>query len=153
MEKFNLGMMIVIAFGIIIGLSLLTPISNNVNSLTSTQSVVNLTTTSGAINTPVTITGYQGVVGSYVIYNSSGTSIPNANMTLSSATVGGQKVLVLTTLVGPWNSTTVKINAALEPMGYLEDGASQTIALLIVIFASLGIAVFALYPIMKEKFF
>lgn len=153
MEKnIGIGSILVVAIGLIVGLVMLNQASNDVNTVTNTRSVVNLSATTGALNVPVTITGYQGVQGTYTIINSTNDNFANSNISLGSSSTNGQKVLVLTALNGNYTNKAVLITATLEPTGYITESSGRALASLIIILAALGLLVFALYPTLKEKF-
>lgn len=151
MEKnaLGIGALIVVFVAVIVGIALLQGAADNVSGASTEVSVVNLTMTAGALNVPTAVTGYQGVDGAYTVIQTNGTA---ANATLASASVSGNKVLQLTALdAASAASKSVKITATLQPTGYIDDGATRSIAALIIIFAALAIAVVALTPVLRDK--
>ena len=146
-SKLGLGMLLVAAIAIIVGITLLETASNNVTGVVTEVSGVNVSATMGAVTVPVAVTGYQGIDGSYTVVFQNATA---ANVTVASASSNGQKILYATPNDAGAATRVVKITGTLQPTGYIDDPAGRSIAGLIVIFGALAIAVVGLYPVVKE---
>lgn len=152
MAENYIGTLLLVAVGLIVGLVMLSAISNDINTVTTTAAVNNRTYTAGAVGTPTEITGYQEVQGTYVLSNSSGATgaILVSNLTLASSVASGTKKLYLNTIDAKWAGKSINVTGTLEPYGYAGDSGSRAIVPLILIFSVIGLIVFALYPTIKS---
>ena len=146
-----LGMLLVVMLGIVFALTLLPTIGNQV-------AVVNkvVTTSNQTINLAAAGATLNGIyVSNVLVTNSTGSEIvPSTNYTISNLIgAGGGGTLsakITPTSDSAYKNTNVNVSYVYEPTGYAHgDIASQSIIGLIVIFAALGIAIFA-FPNLRE---
>lgn len=152
MEIKQVGLLLMVALGLIVGLVLITPTADNIAQSTQTVTFSNYTVTTGTVAAPATLTGFQEVVGTYTIVNYTNAAVPpTGNVTMSSGIVNNVKVLRLVTTNASWANTRVVINATtIYPAGYIEDAGGRAIAPLVIIFGAIALAVVALLPSIKD---
>lgn len=153
-EGSSVGMLIVVAVAIIVGLVLLQQSATNVGTLTTMDTVTNSQITAPAVGSSITLQG-QAVSGFSATNGTSGDAIPASNYTITSRVVSnGQLVSTLTALDGTtigWQGKLINVTYTYEPYGYDTSSGGRAIANLIIVFFAIGIAVIALAVILKEK--
>ena len=146
----QIGMLLVIFIGVIVGVTLFITISQTVGEKTSTASIVNHTIT-GTGSSVVNLYG-QAVIGDVTVVNStSGSSIPSTLFTVAdNQVVDGVLTATLTrNATGKDITSAWKATYTYEPDGYI-GGANRSIALLIPIMFALAIALIALLPTLRS---
>lgn len=150
----TIGMLILIAVAVIVGLTLLTGgISSNVGTLTNKVAVIGehytFPNASAAVNY-VTLKGQA--VESVTVKNRTGdVTIPASNYTITSRVLNnGVLESRLTAVDTTYVNYLVNVSYTYEPFGYDTNGGGRAIANLIIIFAALAIAVVVLVPIVKN---
>lgn len=159
MNKFNkkgqtIGGVIITAIGIIVALTLLVGgVTEGYGTLTQTVQQVNQNLTLRS-DQATTLTGKNPT--SVVVRNgTSGTLVAAANYTITKEKILADGTLGSTIQLGTGvnaadNNTVKTLNYTYEPLGYATDSATRSIAGLILIFAGLAVAVFALVPILRN---
>lgn len=149
MEKgIGLGILVIVAVGLIFGLIVLTSIADQVNVATTTRTLTLFNTTGGAA-----LTQYQAINAGYKVVNSTGyADIPASNVTIIPSITGVQQTLKVNVIDPKWTGQPLLINGTVEPVGYVTDAGSRSVVSLIVIMAALALLVFSLLPTLKEKF-
>lgn len=150
---------IILAFVVaIVGLALIGSVASNVSTVANTQAIENVTLTSGAVNASVSLPG-QAFQGTPTVTNgTSGETITTAQLTVNNnQVVNGLLTATLTTndagANAGYDSVSVNISGTMEPEGYSGSSGARSIALIIIIFFGLGIAVVMLEPTLKSKIF
>jgi hypothetical protein len=149
--QMNVGIIIIVFIGVLVGLILLTTIASDVGSITQTRSVVNDTITAAAGGTSQNLLG-QAVVGSVTVVNStSGTEISNTLYTVkNNQVVNGLLTATITrNETGLDTASEWKATYTYEPEGYV-GGAGKSMALLIPVMFALAILAIAMYPVLKS---
>lgn len=155
--QISAGVILVIFVGVVCALALIPAIATQVEQTTransGTVTVTNSTITTPANGAVISLTG-QELVGTPIVTNSSeGTVIAAGNYTIAECirASDGLKGICYTTKSTYGAARSYNISYAYYPDGYADDGASRSIMGLILIFAMIAIAIFVLYPIMKER--
>jgi len=150
-EGITIGAIIMVFVGVIFGLVILTDgISNQVASITQTATVVNSTQTFPAAGANLTLTGQ--LVSDFIATNSTdGVTIGTGNYTIyNMQLLNGELTALLEANTTPYNSQDVNLSYTYEPFGYQTNSGSRALLGLIIIFAALAIAVFALVPTLRS---
>lgn len=148
--EISIGVFVLLFVGAIVVLSLIPSIAQNVGQVTNVNGVVNESLViPAALNTAVTLQGQS--VSSVVITNATGYVISSGNYTVTNNVVsnGVQTANIKFTVAG-FNGTTVKGTYTSQPTTYAAESGSRTVAGLIVLFASLGLAAWIIYWVVKE---
>lgn len=153
-ESNQIGLLLVAAISIIVGLILLQATAGYVSSSTTTGTVVNKSLTLGAAGATITVPDAQAITNVIVINNTASALAlyvnPSNYTILNYNPVGGVAVAQIKTNTGAYYaSQVVNVSYSVEPIGYVTDSGSRTVATLIIIFGAIAIAVFALWPAMK----
>lgn len=152
----GIGSLIMIAFAIIVGTTLLVGnggIAGNTAQLTSLSTVINQTVTLPAAGSSLEIAGYANYQGTPIVTNAtSGAIVPSTNYTFTSSVSAsdGQKSLFLNGLTGPYNSRSVNLSFTGVPDGYSEDSLGRVFPSLIVLFTILALAVAVIVVAIKN---
>ena len=140
-----IGVLLVVFVSVIIGLALFNGgITSNVGASTQTVTYTNQTITFQAAGSTVTLNGKlsSNVV---VINQTSGTVVPSSNYTiLNNVIVNGALASQLQAANGYFNGVGVNISYVSQPLGYIPDSGSRSIAGIIIIMAALAIAAIVL---------
>ena len=153
----QIGVLILTAVVVIVGVILLQSAAQNVGSSTNTVAIANQTLDTAITNgTSQYITNCK-VLTSPVVFNATGNvEIPSSNWTITNNVVynGQEAVQVLPnaciTAGCGFNKGLWKVSGTCQPVGYIPDGGSRSVAGIIVIFFALAVAVVALWPTIKE---
>ena len=157
MEGKQIGAIILAAVAVLIGLAFYTgSFSQNIGQLTQTSAIANITVTFPTNGTilEIPVCGQRVISGS--LLNATGTNlVATSNYTFNQRISTGDGYLVATLNVtiakeSPWSGKSVNVSCAYAPRGYLEDGGSRGIVILIAIFMSLLILVSAV-PNLREQ--
>lgn len=151
MEIKQVGLMLLIAIGVIIGLTMLQPIASNVASTSTTYAVANQSVITPANGAYVALTG-SAVVGTPTVVNASSPTLITTGYTIGSRVVNDKKTLVFTNNNASSVGSVLNISYTYEPDGYITDAAGRSVTSLIVILAGLAVLVFAMLPAIREKF-
>jgi len=150
----QIGAFILLFVGIIVALSLLTGgISSNVGLVTQTVTLSNSSYTAGAVGSSVNIP-YQALSNVVITNASSGTLIPATNYTVTNYVVSnGALVTSITSKAGAigFQGKGINVSGVAEPFGYDTSAGGRTMSSLVIIFAALAIAVFAISYVLKDK--
>lgn len=150
----GIGFIILAFVVIVVGLALYTgSLSPNVGQLTQTRNSFNQSFTVPANGGASQITNCEQKAISVILTNAtSGAIVPSTNYTISQV-VGSGNVLVaqLNSTGGVYASRSVNLSCNYEPYGYLSDGGSRGIALIIPVFFAIALLV-AVIPSAREGF-
>ena len=155
--QISTGVLLVIFVGVIVALALIPAIATQVESTTRANSGVatltNSTFTTPANGATTALTGQELVSTPIVTNASTATVITAGNYTIAECVrpTDGLKGICYTTKTAWAAAQSFNVSYTYYPDGYADDGASRSIMGLILIFAMIGIALFVLYPIMKER--
>jgi hypothetical protein len=144
------GIMLVTAISIIVGLAFYTEIDLQVGNVITTAKATNQTFIFPAAGGTIELNG-QNIVGSMFIQNVSGAyEVPSTNYSVAQGIgLDGLTATILTAKGGFVNGKSVNGTYTYEPDGYVSN-ASRTVTLLIVVFSALAIAVVALTPTLRN---
>ena len=141
----TLGMLIIMFIGIIVALALFAGTFESVGNMRNIRTTVNESITTAAINGTVTLTGRENTT---VIVVSNTTGIFTNNFTVTTTNSAGALAILLKTTdaagVAGSNSTTMNVSYSYKPQGYNDSSGARGIIVIIMIMASLAIAVFAI---------
>lgn len=164
-NKKDIGMLVVIAIGIFIGLAFLVAIANSISPLSATQTQTNETITitsarlvNNNINSSIVFTLQNGVststyarISNFVLTNSTGGVLNVGNYTLNANT--GTLTFVNNTGmisgIGQGNTTLATYNYL--GSNYINDGGSRSVLTLIVLFGSIAILIFVVVMVFKSE--
>lgn len=150
----NAGVLVAIAVGIIVCLTLYVGMSDSFGKTTKTLTMNNVTFTAPAIGSCIDLRG-QELIDTPVVKNATvgDTVVPATNYTIteSVSTVDNLKRIRYCT-VGAEGIGDKNISYTYGPEGYIEDSGARSITSLIAIMAILAVIVFALYPTLKSGF-
>ncbi len=149
-----LGILLITAIGIIVGVVLFQVIAQEVGSSTNTVAVVNVSLGTADNATTVYLTDYRSI-SSVVIYNESGTEIvPANNYTVTNNDLNDDQALSVSVLPisanNEYQGYTWTISGTAQPVTYIADSGGRAMAGLIVIFFALAVAVIALEPTLRS---
>lgn len=148
-------MFVMVAIAIIVGLVLLQPSASNVAKATQTY-FRNSTFTAPAVNGTIDLVGQELISTPLVINATSNTVISSGNYTIGErvSPTDGLKRIYFKTLDGAtvtgFNGKGVNISYTYGDEGYIDDGAGRSIAGLIIILASLALAVVVMFKIYED---
>lgn len=150
----GVGMIVLVAVTLIVGVILFTAIAQEVGTATSTVTLANQSGNSLATaGNSIYLTDYRSL-SSVVIYNATGTLVPAANYTVTNnvidPTTGGLSVQITTGAVSEHAGDAVNISGTAQPVTYIADGGARAVALLISIFFALAVAIVALEPTLRS---
>jgi hypothetical protein len=156
MENKGLGMLVMIAVALIVGLILFQAVAANVSQSTGSNgatSVVNASYTA-ILNTNVEITGQELVSVGGVVNITTGVAIPAANYTVSECvrTSDNLKGICLKTTGTAFNAPIgqVAVSYTYYPVGYIDDAGGRAIAGIIVLLLAVALAVIVLGAVKYE---
>lgn len=151
-EMNGLGIFLTVFIVVIVGLSLMTAIAQQVGPVTSTTNARNVTYTAPAANATIDLTGQELLSTPVVTNASSGTVVAAGNYTVAEgiSTTSGLKSIQYTSTDGIYQSQPVNISYSYGVDGYITDAGGRAIASLIVLFVALGIAIVAMSPTMRS---
>lgn len=156
--QLGIGLIIVVAIAIVIGLIMFQAIASNVDQGTRAASGVvtvnNYTFNPGAAGT-VTILSGQELVGTPTVLNA---SLANGVVTATNYTVAecvrstdNLKGICYTQKAGQWASQSTNISYTYYPDGYIDDAGARGLTGIIVLLTAIGIALIA-YLGVRTKF-
>jgi len=150
----GLGMIIVVAITLIVGVILFTAISQQVGTSTSTITVVNESIDTVVNGTAQYFTGYRAL-SDVVILNETGTTILLAtNYTITNnvinPTTGALSVRIVPDATEIFKSAW-RVSGTAQGTDYIADSGSRAVAGMIAIFFALAIAVVALTPTLRSN--
>ena len=156
--QLGIGLIIVVAIAIIIGLIMFQAIASNVDQGTRAASgvvtVVNGTYT-GVLNTPVELAGQELVTLTSVNNASTGAAVAAANYTVAECIRASDNLKgICYTAVGvgsPAATGAIKISYTYYPNGYIDDAGARSLTGIIVLLTAIGIALVA-YLGVRTKF-
>ncbi len=153
----QVGMFIMVAIAVIVGTILLVASAQEVGKSTDTIAVVNYSLDGVTNGTQINITEYKFISGVTVINETHGNAIGAGNYTITNNVIdpvsGDLKVTIDPTVSDPEDGWNWKASFTAQPLGYITDSGGRSIAGLIIIFFALLVAIIALIPVLKEKFF
>ena len=151
----NIALIIMVAIACIVGLIIIQLSAQYVGDSTTIHTWTEKTITLGS-GTYTDIAGAQTLIGTYTLKNATnstwlGSTINEANLSVVER-VGddGQKTLAIQIKDTRWASTNINISGDYGSDGYVESSGGRSVALVIVIFAALGVVVFALIPAARD---
>ena len=150
-DKLGLGVFLLMFVGIVVGLALFQPIAQSVGSATNTEAVVNQSIASIVNGTTQYITNYKSL-SNVVIINGTGVAIIDSSYyTLTNNVVHNGALSVSILPNAPDNYTSAwKVSGTGQPLTYIADAGSRSMASLIVIFFALLIAAIAIGPAQEK---
>ena len=159
--EMGIGVIIVLAIAIIIGLILLQPIATNVEqgtrAATGAVVTVNYSVGAGAVGTTSELVGQELVTLTGVVNATSGVAIPAVNYSVAECIRTSDNLKGIcykrlgTTDANAIQAQPVKISYSYYPNGYIDDGGARSIAGLIVLLVAIAILVIVLQPSMRES--
>lgn len=149
----GMGFIIIVAVIIIVGLVIFQVIASYVASGSLTKSESNNTRAAPTTGTCSDIQGYQDVIGTPIITNSSnGVVVISSNVSLvEKVGTDGQQTVSLCTYDARYSGVNVNITGTFGPDGYIENSGARAVTNLIILFVAVAIFVIAI-PNLKEYF-
>lgn len=153
-EMGQTAIIVVLAVALIVGVVLFQVIAQEVGKSVNTVTLENVSYTSAAAGETFYITDYKNIAG-VVVYNATGSLVPAANYTVTNNVVynGAEVVQVDVAAVNSYAEEGWNFSGTAQPQTYISNSGGRAMANLIVIFFALAIALVALYPTLKERFF
>lgn len=154
-QMFGVGAIIMLVVTLIVGLTLLSGsggIAGQSAALSNTVNIVNETFTLAALNGYTDRPNCVNLEGSATVLNASDDAVQATGWTATTrvSPTLGYKVLTFKTTAGGLAADSVKASYTCLSQGYAEDSASRTIIDLVVLFACLALAVFAIGVAVKN---
>ncbi len=146
------GKALMIAFiGAIIALAFMTVIADATFFPTTIGTNTNETVTGLAVNVSLDLTGRDLVTATSVTQNDTSAIVTGAILsTGTSSTTGLRSVqLTLNDTASGFVGKTVNVTYTYKPDGYLNDLASRSVLLLVILFAALGVLIFVIATFIK----
>lgn len=146
------GVILTVFVGIVVGLAIFTGgISTPVAQITQTVSETQ-TITMPATTTPVTLRGQAATGVTVINATNASQTVPASNYSVANYVVSNGALItqLSSTGAGVWNGTSVNVSYTSEPYGYARDAGSRAMTSLIIIFAALAVAVFAMTPVLRN---
>ena len=150
----GLGMIIMVAITLIVGVIFFQAIAQEVGESTNTYDIVNVSLGTVTNGTTIYLTDYKALSSVSIDGNCSGTSvtIASGNYTITDnvidPTTGGLSVSILP--ASEYTGLTWCVNATAQPPTYISESGGRAVASLIAIFFALAVAVVALSPTMRS---
>ena len=155
----GLGMIIIVAVTLIVGVVFFQVIAQEIGSSTNTVEVVNQSLTAAAVNDTLQYVTNCRALSGVIIFNATGdVEVASGNYTVTNnvvhPTTGALSVSVNPTIsatpdlgygVGIW-----KISGTCQPLTYIADSGGRAIANIIIIFFALAIVVVAISPTLRS---
>jgi len=148
----GIGLLILVAVAVIVGLVLLNVSADNLAIMTTTVNTINKTFTAPAINGNLTLEG-QAVTSVIAVNATSGNLIPASNYTITNYVLSnGQLISTFTSLGGDggWQGKSINVSYTYEPFGYDRNSGNRSIIGLVIVFFALAIAVIAMVPAFRD---
>ena len=156
----ELGMIIIIAVTLIVGVILFQAIAQQVGEATNTVAVANQSETLAANGASIYIEEYSAL-NSVVVYNATNSTggtagipiIGSGNYTVTNNAINpttNALSVQITTDDAEYASTAVQVSGTAEPLTYISNSGARSVASLIAIFFALSIAVVALSPTLRS---
>ena len=150
----GVGLIVVVAIAVIIGLVLFQQAAVNVGAVTNTINVVNESAPSVAVNgTAFYMTSYRAING-IKIFNATGdVEVPGASYTATNNVLynGVLATQVVPNAAMPDYKSAWKVSGTGEPLGYSENPATRSISSLVVILTALAVALVAYLGLRKVE--
>lgn len=147
-----LGMLIVVAVLLIVGVIIFQVAAQNVGESTNTVSMVNETYTAGANGESFYITDYRALSDVVVHNESGGEVIAEGNYTVTNNVVyNGNLAVKFTVDDAEYESMDWNVSATAQPLTYVADSGGRAVVSLIPIMLALLLVVVAMYPVIKDK--
>lgn len=154
--QITVGMILVAAIIIIVGLVLLGGIYPFIGTTTGTMVLVNRTVTGGGGGVFTDAVG-QELLSTPIVTNRTGQQVVgDGNYTIGErvSTVDGLKRIYYEPIsVGNWNTTAVNLSYSYGAEGYVDDLGGRSMVLLIPILAAVALLIAIIAMTVKEKFF
>lgn len=158
-EMNYVGLIIVVAITLVVGLILFQAIAQEAGKATNTETVANLSMASNPVaGTAQYITSYKAITG-VVIFNATGdVAVPSSNYTVTNNVIDpvtGQLSVNVTPVVGlnnTWTGGAWQISGTGQTPTYISDSGARAITGLIAIFFALAVLVIALVPTLRNDF-
>lgn len=148
----GMGLILATFISIVVGVILFQAIAQNVGESTNTVAVSNQSLGTVLNNSVIYITNYKSISG-VVIYNSTTSVVADTEYTIANDQVyNGALAIKVTVDADDGDSQTGNewfISGTAEPLTYISDSGSRSMAMLIVIMFALALVAVALYPVYK----
>lgn len=150
--EINVGTLMVVFISVIVGVILFTAVAQQVGTTTNTVTLANYTATAAANGESFYITDYKGITVSSITNGTTGTALEETtDYTVTNNVVyNGALATQVTVNADTYESETWAINGVAQPLTYISDSGSRSVASLIAIFFALMIALVALVPTLRS---
>lgn len=150
-QTINLGVIIMVAITVIVGVIFLQTIAQSVGDTTNTISLVNGSYTAAADGEVFYITDYKYISGVSVLNGTTGEAIAAGNYTVANNVVyNGAEAIQITVDDAEFESETWFISGTVQPLTYIGESGGRAMASLVVIMFALAVLGVAIYPVIKE---
>lgn len=158
--QIGVGMILMIAITLIVGVVLFQVVAQQVGSSTSTWTVANASLTGAAVNdTAQYLTDYRSISGVRIFNATNDVEVDSGNYTVANnivdPTTGGLSVSITPSgLSVPnlgYDAGTWTIDGTAQPTTYIANAGARAVAGLIAIFFALAIAVVAISPTLRSE--
>jgi len=157
----RIGLLLMTAIAIIVGLVLLTGSAQNLSDAVHTENLANRSMGAVAVNNALFYFRDCRALANVVVFNATGgVAVETGNYTVVNEALDTSGNLVsyinptisITPSVG-WNKGTWTVDAVCSPTGYITDSGARAVAGVILVLFAVALVVVMLYPTLKEKFF
>ncbi len=149
-EGQELGIIIIVAITLIVGVIFFQAIAQQVGETTTLSGFTNDTKTLAANASSIYLTEYRAL-SDVIITNMSGTTITSGNYSVTNNVVyNGALAVQITTIHDEYESTSVNISATAQRVTYIPESGGRAMASLIAIFFALAVLVAALRPTLRS---
>lgn len=152
----QVGVLIMTAVALIVGVILLAASAQQVGNVTNTITVANASLGTLTNGTTLHITAYKSCTG-FKVFNATGDEeVASSNYTVTNNVVyNGQESIsvspqVTAGYVSAWNKGTATYDGVCQPLTYEPSSGGRAIAGIIIVMFAIALAVVALYPTMRE---
>lgn len=151
-KKGQMGAIMMVFIGVIVGITLFLTISQTVGTATSTVAVANESIATVVNGTAQYLTNYVYIESVVIVNETNGVVIGAGNYTITNNVVhdGAEVVQIMPQATNAFK-TAWKVSGTAQPQGYV-GGAGRSIALIIPILMALAIAVIAIEPTLRNGF-
>ena len=153
----GVGVFMGIFVAVIVGIALFQASAQNIGEATNTIVFENESITGAAVDaTPQIITGIQSLTDVIVFNATNDVTVEADNYTITNNVVTDGALTVTITPDNPapelgYDVGTWTIDGTAQPVGYINDSGGRAIAIMIIIFMGLAIAVVALIPTLRSE--
>ena len=148
----SMQMLVIVFIALIVGVILFQTVAQNVGEATNLGSIVNTSLATVVNGTTQYITDYRAISDVIIINETNNVVIAAGNYTITNNVVyNGALAISILPATDIGLKTAWKVSGTVQPLTYIDDAGSRSMASLIVIFFALAVGLIALYPVYESK--